>query len=157
MNTKCAICSNEISNIHNIYRGFDCSFCSTYCRTKMWTKIYQEDSNFNNPDLWSNKSNKFKKLVKWDENIPKKNTKQTNISETNISETNISETEISKISADSVINYNISDHIPNDKYYNCNYSIYDMLPIKYFTNYLLETVESSYNLLSIKIFSTNII
>ena len=70
------------------------------------------------------------------EKIQKKNTKQTNISETIIY----------KKSADSVINYNISDHIPNDKYYNCNYSIYDILPIKYLTNYLLETVESSYNL-----------
>lgn len=133
MNTKCAICSNEISNSHNIYRGFDCSFCSTYCRTKMWAEIYQEDSSFNNPDLWSNKSNKFKKLVKWDKNITK------------------------KIQNKQISAKQISDHIPNDKYYNCNYSIYDMLPIKYFTNYLLETVESSYNLLSIKIFSTNII
>lgn len=136
MNTKCAICSNEISNSHNIYRGFDCSFCSTICRTKMWAQIYQEDSSFNNPDLWSNKSNKFKKLIKWDEKIAKKNTKQTNISETIIC----------KKYADSVINYNISDHIPNDKYYNYSYSIYDILPIKYLTTYLLETVESSYNL-----------
>lgn len=147
MNTKCVICNTEICNTHSIYRGFDCSFCSTYCRTKMCTQIYQVDSSFNNPNLWPNKSNKFKKLIKWDEKIPKKNTKQTNISETIIY----------KKSADSVINYNISDHIPNDKYYNCNYSIYDILPIKYLTNYLLETVESSYNLFSIKIFSTNII
>lgn len=138
MNTKCAICSNEISNSHNIYRGFDCSFCSTYCRTKMWAEIYQEDSSFNNPDLWSNKSNKFKKLVKLDKNITKK-------------------IQNKQISAKQMSAKQISDHIPNDKYYNCNYSIYDMLPIKYFTNYLLETVESSYNLLSIKIFSTNII
>jgi hypothetical protein len=74
----------------------------------MLAQIYQEDSSFNNPDLWSNKSNKFKKLIKWDEKIPKKNTKQTNISETIIC----------RKSADSVINYNISDHIPNYKYYN---------------------------------------
>ena len=75
MNTKWVICKTEICNNHNIYRGFDCSFCSTYCRTKMWAEIYQEDSSFNNPELWSNKSYKIKKLIKWDENIKQTNKK----------------------------------------------------------------------------------
>ena len=90
MNTKCVICNTEIYNNHNIYRGFDCSFCSTYCRTKMWAKIYQEDSSFNNPELWSNKSYKIKKLIKWDENIKQTNKKLIKWDE-NIKQTNTSE------------------------------------------------------------------
>jgi hypothetical protein len=41
----------------------------------MWAEIYQEDSSFNNPELWSNKSYKIKKLIKWDENIKQTNKK----------------------------------------------------------------------------------
>ncbi len=127
---KCMMCNSEIGNNHNIYRGFDCTFCSTYCRTKMWTHIYQEDTNFNNPKLWPNEPHKLKKVFTWD-NDNKKESKKVIIYEK---------------SSDSVINYNIYDHIPNDKYYNCNYSIYDMLPIKYISYYLFETIESSFNL-----------
>jgi len=127
------MCNCEINNNNNIYRGFDCTFCSTYCRTKMWAQIYQEDSNFNNPNLWPNKTHQFKKVYKWDNKIKKDdNNKESKI--------------VYEKSSDSVIKYNISDHIPNDKYYYYNYSIYDMLPIKYISNYLYETIESSFNL-----------
>ena len=135
MDKQCAVCKQEIDIKNNIYRGFDCTFCSTYCRTKMWTHIYQEDSNFNNPNLWPNKTHKFKKVFKWDNDIKKDENKKES-----------KKVIVYEKSSDSVINYNIYDHIPNDKYYNCNYSIYDMLPIKYISYYLLETIESSFNL-----------
>lgn len=66
MNFTCANCNCSIQKNNNIYRGFDCTFCSTYCRTSMWTKIYQKDSTFNHPDKWDNKHHRIKNVSTWD-------------------------------------------------------------------------------------------
>lgn len=133
MNNKCAVCNKIVNKNNNVYRGFDCTFCSPYCRTKMWTIIYQEDINFNNPQLWSNKH--YKSI--------------NNLCEINYSQTTQQSKQI--IENKSVENKNKNKNkydIYNDKsfdkyynyYYNCsNYSIYDLIPIRYITTYILES------------------
>lgn len=37
----------------------------------MWSSIYQEDTNFNNPQLWSNKTNKKEAKNTWKVDVPK--------------------------------------------------------------------------------------
>ena len=46
----CSTCNNYIYG--NIYRGFDKSYCSEECRTKIWTKIYQKDPQYEKPNKW---------------------------------------------------------------------------------------------------------
>ena len=70
MAIKCGYCKDTIKSSGLSYRGFDCWFCSSTCRVKMWTKIYQIDSNFNNHESWYDKKD-YKKwsvqdLVKYD-------------------------------------------------------------------------------------------
>jgi hypothetical protein len=49
---SCKYCSNNISKYRNIYRGFNHSFCSTYCRSNYSQKIALLDYNLNHYELW---------------------------------------------------------------------------------------------------------
>jgi hypothetical protein len=48
----CRYCSNNISKNTNIYRGYNHSFCSNYCRSNYSQKIALLDYYLNNYDLW---------------------------------------------------------------------------------------------------------
>jgi hypothetical protein len=48
----CKCCSNNISKNVNIYRGYNHSFCSNYCRSNYSQKIASLDYYLNNYDLW---------------------------------------------------------------------------------------------------------
>ena len=61
----CAQCKNKINTQNSIYKGFDCTFCSEHCRTKMWTKVYAMDSNFKYPEKWPNKEYKYNNVKLW--------------------------------------------------------------------------------------------
>ena len=64
----CAQCKNKINTQNTIYKGFDCTFCSEHCRTKMWTKVYSMDSNFKYPEKWPNKEYKYNDIKLWTNN-----------------------------------------------------------------------------------------
>jgi hypothetical protein len=49
---SCKYCSNNISKYRNIYRGYNHSFCSTYCRSNYSQKIALLDYNLNHYELW---------------------------------------------------------------------------------------------------------
>ena len=48
----CKYCSNSISKNMNIYRGYNHSFCSNYCRSNYSQKIALIDYYLNNYDVW---------------------------------------------------------------------------------------------------------
>ena len=48
----CKYCSNSINKNMNIYRGYNHSFCSNYCRCNYSQKIALLDYYLNNYDLW---------------------------------------------------------------------------------------------------------
>lgn len=146
MDTNCAVCNEPINIKNNIYKGFDCTFCSTYCRTKMWTKIYQEDINFTNPELWPNINSKNKKY-KWEVYCNSKKDKEDKQNKEDKEYIKISETK--KQNKSDELGYNIYKDNSFVKYYdyNCSgYSIYDYIPVRYITNYLFSSIESSMNL-----------
>jgi hypothetical protein len=49
----CYTCNHKIKNNSNIYKSFDYSFCSIYCRDKITNIITQNDPNFNYPQKWN--------------------------------------------------------------------------------------------------------
>lgn len=153
MDKQCAVCKQEIDIKNNIYRGFDCTFCSTYCRIKMWSSIYQEDTNFNNPQLWSNKTDKKEAKNTWKVDVPKPK-KDNDVENSKLTQTyeSQSETETKKKSdfPDDILS-NISDYIPNKKIYSycdyySNYNINNIMFIKNIKTYMLKTIESSMNI-----------
>ena len=48
----CKFCENNIAKNMNIYRGYNHSFCSNYCRSNYSKKITLIDYYLNNYDLW---------------------------------------------------------------------------------------------------------
>ena len=48
----CKFCENNINKNMNIYRGYNHSFCSNYCRSNYSQKIALIDYYLNNYDLW---------------------------------------------------------------------------------------------------------
>jgi hypothetical protein len=48
----CKFCANNISKNTNIYRGYNHSFCSNYCRSNYSKKIALLDYYLNNYSLW---------------------------------------------------------------------------------------------------------
>jgi len=48
----CKFCENNINKNMNIYRGYNHSFCSNYCRSNYSQKIALLDYYLNNYDLW---------------------------------------------------------------------------------------------------------
>lgn len=48
----CKFCENNINKNMNIYRGYNHSFCSNYCRSNYSQKIALVDYYLNNYDLW---------------------------------------------------------------------------------------------------------
>ena len=51
---KCDFCDNIIKNNSNIYKGFDCTFCSNICRTHILNMNYKKDPRFENCNSWYN-------------------------------------------------------------------------------------------------------
>jgi len=49
----CYTCNHKIKNNSNIYKSFDYSFCSIYCRDKITNIITKNDPNFNYPEKWN--------------------------------------------------------------------------------------------------------
>jgi hypothetical protein len=49
---SCKFCENNINKNMNIYRGYNHSFCSNYCRSNYSQKIALVDYYLNNYDLW---------------------------------------------------------------------------------------------------------
>jgi hypothetical protein len=48
----CKFCSNSIAKNTNIYRGYNHSFCSNYCRSNYSQKIALLDYYLNNYEIW---------------------------------------------------------------------------------------------------------
>jgi len=48
----CKFCENNINKNTNIYRGYNHSFCSNYCRSNYSQKIALVDYYLNNYELW---------------------------------------------------------------------------------------------------------
>ena len=48
----CKFCENSIGKNTNIYRGYNHSFCSNYCRSNYSQKIALVDYYLNNYELW---------------------------------------------------------------------------------------------------------
>ena len=51
---KCDFCDNIIKNNSNIYKGFDCTFCSNICRGHILNMNYKKDPRFENCNSWYN-------------------------------------------------------------------------------------------------------
>jgi hypothetical protein len=49
---SCKYCENNIKKNMNIYRGYNHSFCSNYCRSNYSQKIALVDYYLNNYELW---------------------------------------------------------------------------------------------------------
>ena len=49
---RCKYCENNINKNMNIYRGYNHSFCSNYCRSNYSQKIALVDYYLNNYELW---------------------------------------------------------------------------------------------------------
>lgn len=49
---SCKFCENNINKNMNVYRGYNHSFCSNYCRSNYSQKIALVDYYLNNYDLW---------------------------------------------------------------------------------------------------------
>ena len=50
--TICKQCDSTIKPTANLYKGFDCSFCSNYCRTIFSTQIVKKDYSLMRHGLW---------------------------------------------------------------------------------------------------------
>ena len=48
----CKQCSHIINNKANQYRGFDCVFCSNYCRAIFSEQIFEKDCSLIRHELW---------------------------------------------------------------------------------------------------------
>tara|TARA_A100001011_G_C14275753_1_gene829133 strand:+ start:229 stop:669 length:441 start_codon:yes stop_codon:yes gene_type:complete len=71
---NCYLCNEKIYSYNNIYKGFDCTFCSKYCRDKVIKEIYnKETSELTMNELWQ-ENNRKKDLYIWtvDPNLKKK-------------------------------------------------------------------------------------
>jgi flavoprotein len=49
---QCKQCNNSINNNANQYKGFDCVFCSNYCRSIFSEQIFEKDYNLLRYELW---------------------------------------------------------------------------------------------------------
>jgi hypothetical protein len=49
---QCKQCNNSINNNANQYKGFDCVFCSNYCRSIFSEQIFEKDYNLHRHELW---------------------------------------------------------------------------------------------------------
>jgi hypothetical protein len=49
---QCKQCNNSINNNANQYKGFDCVFCSNYCRAIFSEQIFEKDYNLLRHELW---------------------------------------------------------------------------------------------------------
>lgn len=70
---NCHLCNERIYSYNNIYKGFDCTFCSNYCRAKVIKEMYKEKSELMTNELWQ-ENNRKKDLYIWsvDPNLKKK-------------------------------------------------------------------------------------
>lgn len=50
--TICKQCECSINHHATLYKGFDCSFCSNYCRTIFSTQIIKKDYSLMRHELW---------------------------------------------------------------------------------------------------------
>ena len=50
--SSCKQCANTINNKASIYKGFDCIFCSNYCRSIFSKQIFKKDYNLLRHELW---------------------------------------------------------------------------------------------------------
>jgi hypothetical protein len=48
----CKQCNNTINTKANQYKGFDCVFCSNYCRAIFSEQIFEKDYNLIQHELW---------------------------------------------------------------------------------------------------------
>jgi hypothetical protein len=48
----CKQCNNTINTKANQYKGFDCVFCSNYCRAIFSEQIFEKDYNLLRHELW---------------------------------------------------------------------------------------------------------
>jgi len=48
----CKQCNNTINTKANQYKGFDCVFCSNYCRAIFSEQIFEKDYNLHRHELW---------------------------------------------------------------------------------------------------------
>jgi hypothetical protein len=49
---QCKQCNNTINTKANQYKGFDCVFCSNYCRAIFSEQIFEKDYNLLRYELW---------------------------------------------------------------------------------------------------------
>ena len=70
---NCHLCNERIYSYNNIYKGFDCTFCSNYCRAKVIKEMYKEKSELMTNESWQ-ENNRKKDLYIWsvDPNLKKK-------------------------------------------------------------------------------------
>lgn len=50
----CKQCSHTINQKATIYKGFDCVFCSNYCRAIFSEQIFKKDCSLIRHELWFN-------------------------------------------------------------------------------------------------------
>ena len=50
--TICKQCTHSINNKASQYKGFDCVFCSNYCRSIFSEQIFKKDYNLLRHELW---------------------------------------------------------------------------------------------------------
>jgi hypothetical protein len=48
----CKQCNNTINTKATLYKGFDCVFCSNYCRSIFSEQIFKKDYNLLRHELW---------------------------------------------------------------------------------------------------------
>lgn len=57
MNIKCDYCNKEIKSYHNIFKGYDCNFCSAICRKNIESINYNNDKKLCNYNKWYKSKN----------------------------------------------------------------------------------------------------
>lgn len=77
---NCHLCNERIYSYNNIYKGFDCTFCSNYCRAKVIKEMYKEKSELATNELWQ-ENNRKKDLYIW--SVDPKLKKKTSIKDLN--------------------------------------------------------------------------
>ena len=50
--TICKQCEHSINHKASLYKGFDCVFCSNYCRSIFSEQIFEKDYNLLRYELW---------------------------------------------------------------------------------------------------------
>ena len=79
----CEQCKEPINLHTTVYKGFDCEFCSKYCRLKFISFLKSKHCNLSNYKEWSPDKQKNKKLYTWDIDISiNKNKTTTLVNET---------------------------------------------------------------------------